>query len=360
MSRGFSSNDQPACTTLSHPPDFAPFDMTWNILNTAKPFVASGKNGVRLLEAANCTVTTTARQCPLSVADLKAELPGIHAVIAGSDDFSAEILASPEAADLRIVQRWGVGYDAIDLEAATRQGIIIGYLPGYLDNVVADYHWALLLGIARRIPWGQAGMLKGEWSPAWGHDIVGRTLGIIGCGRIGTAVARRARGFDMRLLGSDPAPSKAARETGIDFISLDELLDQSDFVSINAAATEENRAFIGEAQLRRMKPTAYLINTARGSLLDESALLKALQENWIAGAALDCFVEEPLPAEHPLRTAPNVLLCPHMAPFAWGNAAEMNRGSAQNILDLLAGKHTNLVVNPEVFDSSALRVKSDA
>ena len=329
--------------------------MKWKILNLAKAFTLSGDNGVRILEEGGCEILATGRPCPLSVEDLKAELPGVDAVVAGSDDFCAALLEAPEAGDLKIIQRWGVGYDAIDVPAATRAGIVVGFLPGFLNDVVADYTWALLLGMARRIPWGQASMLEGEWKPSWGHDVVRRTLGIVGCGRIGTAVARRAQGFEMRVLGFDPFPNDAAREAGVEFVSLEELLEQSDFVSLNAAAMAENRGLIGEAELRRMKKSAYLINTARGSLLDEAAMVRALSEGWIAGAALDCYVEEPLPAEHPLRSAPNVLLCPHMAPCAWGNAREMNRGVAQTILDLKAGKRPEWVVNPEVFESGALR-----
>ena len=187
--------------------------------------------------------------------------------------------------------------------------------------------------------------------------MVRRTLGIVGCGRIGTAVARRAQGFEMRVLGFDPFPNDAAREAGVEFVSLEELLEQSDFVSLNAAATTKNRGIIGEAELRRMKESAYLINTARGSLLDEAAMVRALSEGWIAGAALDCYVEEPLPNDHPLRSAPNVLLCPHMASCAWGNAREMNLAVAQTILDLKAGKRPEWVVNPEVFESEALRAE---
>jgi phosphoglycerate dehydrogenase-like enzyme len=329
--------------------------MSWKILTTAKPFTFSGKNGAQMLEEGGCELVITGRSGPLSVEDLKAELPGVDAVVAGSDDFCAALLEGPEASDLKIIARWGVGYDAIDVPAATRAGIVVGFLPGFLDDVVADYTWALLLGMARRIPWGQASMLEGRWQPSWGHDVVRRTLGIVGCGRIGTAVARRARGFEMRVLAFDPFPNNAAREAGVKFVSLEELLEQSDFVSLNAAATPENRGIIGEAELRRMKERAYLINTARGSLLDEAAMVRALEEGWIAGAALDCFVEEPLPADHPLRSAPNVLLCPHMAPCAWGNACEMNRGVAQIILDLKAGRRPELVVNPEVFESEALR-----
>ena len=331
--------------------------MKWKILNLAKPFTFSGDSGVRMLEEGECELVTTEKPGPLSGEDLKSELAGVDAVVAGGDEFCAELLEAPEAGDLKIIARWGVGYDAIDVPAATRAGIVVGFLPGFLDDVVADYTWALLLGMARRIPWGQTSMLEGGWQPAWGHDVVRRTLGIVGCGRIGTAVARRASGFEMRVLAFDPFPNDAAREAGVEFVSLEELLEQSDFVSLNAAAMAANRGIIGEAELRRMKESAYLINTARGSLLDEAAMVRALSEGWIAGAALDCFVKEPLPSDHPLRSAPNVLLCPHMAPCAWGNAQEMNRGVAQTILDLKAGKRPDLVVNPEVFESEALRAQ---
>ena len=329
--------------------------MSWKILNLAPTFRDAGPEGRDLLEAAGCPVRETGRVCPLSAADLLTELAAVDAVVAGADDYSAALLAASETSGLKMIQRWGVGYDAVDIEAATAAGIVVGYLPGFLDDTVADYTWALLLGAARRIPWGQDTMRAGDWHVTWGHDVVERTLGIIGCGRIGTAVAERAKGFRMRLLGVDPFPSDAARAAGVEFVSLDELLAQSDFVCLNAAATPENRGLIGEAQLRQMKSSAYLINTARGTLLDEGAMVKALHEGWIAGAALDCFSEEPLPADHPLRQAPNALLCPHMAPYVWGNAREMNRAAAQNVLDLMNGQRPSLVVNPEVFDSANLR-----
>ena len=128
--------------------------MKWKILNLAKAFTLSGDNGVRILEEGGCEILATGQPCPLSVEDLKAELPGVDAVVAGSDDFCAALLEAPEARDLKIIQRWGVGYDAIDMEVATRAGIVVGFLPGFLNDVVADYTWALLLGMARRIPWG--------------------------------------------------------------------------------------------------------------------------------------------------------------------------------------------------------------
>ena len=329
--------------------------MSWKILVTARPFDTSNDNGKRMLKEAGCEVVMTTRSTPLSHDSLREELPGVDAVIAGSDDFSEATLSLPEAADLKLVSRWGVGYDAIDIAAATKQGIVVGFLPGFLDHVVADYTWALLLGAARRIPEGHYSVTHGSWEPAWGHDIHHRTLGIIGCGRIGVEVARRAAGFQMRVIACDPYPSDAAREAGVEFVPRETLLKESDFISVNAAATPENRNLIDEVALRRMKSTAYLINTARGSLIDEAALIRALEEGWIGGAALDAFAQEPLSVDHPLRSAPNALLCPHMAPFAHGTAQEMNAGVAQSVLDLMAGKQSKLVVNPEVFGSNNLR-----
>jgi phosphoglycerate dehydrogenase-like enzyme len=275
--------------------------------------------------------------------------------LASIDAFTAPVLDSPASAQLKIISRWGVGCDAIDLAAATRHGIVVANTPGVLNETVADFAFALLLAVARRVHVAQATVSEGRWQPPWGHDVHGKTLGLVGCGGIGQAMARRARGFDLRLLGCDVAPSPAAVQTGIRFVPLDELLAQSDFVSLHAALTPQSRGLLGEAQLRRMKPSAYLINAARGALVDETALARALQEGWIAGAALDTFDTEPLPAGHPLRQAPNVLLTPHCASFARETGERVSLLAAQAIVDLSQGRRPQRVVNPEVFKSPRLR-----
>ena len=248
-----------------------------------------------------------------------------------------------------------MGYDAIDVPAATKQGIVIAYTPGLLNDAVADYAMALLFALARRVHEGHLSMREGKWASGWGHDIGGKTLGIIGCGRIGQAVAKRASGFNMRLLGHDIAPNADASKLGIEFVPLDQLLAESDFISLHCALTPETRSLIGEVQLRKMKPSAYIINTARGAVLDEAALLRALKENWIAGAALDAFVVEPLPADHPFRTAPNLLLTPHQASFGFDTGARVSEAAAKAIVDLQAGRKPQWVVNPEVYSSPTLR-----
>jgi phosphoglycerate dehydrogenase-like enzyme len=161
----------------------------------------------------------------------------------------------------------------------------------------------------------------------------------------------------MRILGYELAPCPEAEKLGVTWVDLETLLQSSDFVSLHAALTPQSRGFIGENQLRRMKPSAFLINTARGALVDESALLRALQEHWIAGAALDAYVTEPLPAEHPLRSAPHVLLSPHHASFGRDTGERISLAAAQAIVDLSRGHSPKMVVNPEVLQSKALRAE---
>ena len=331
--------------------------MSWNILATPGTIAGIGAESAGFMRKNGCKVTIAEPFRAQSAAELRPLLAGIQAVYAGPDEFSAELLASPEAAELRIISRWGVGYERIDVEVATAHGIVIAYTPGMLDEAVADYTFALLLGIARRIHTAHATMSAGEWAPQWGHDVHGKTLGIIGCGRIGTAVARRAAGFNLRVLACDPFPNEAAKKLGVEFVPLDSLLAQSDFVSLHAAVTPKTKGLISEAQLKQMKPDAYLINTARGALVDEAALARVLNAGGIAGAAVDSFVEEPLLKEHPFRTAKNLLLAPHQAAFSNETGRKVSAACSQAIVDLMHGKRPKMVLNPEVFDSPQLRAK---
>ena len=329
--------------------------MAWKVLLTARTLDAVGHDAVALLRAAGCELTFPPKPGPHPAETLLPLLAGHDACLATTDAFTDAVLGSPQTATLKCISRWGVGYDAVDVPAATRHGIVVAYTPGVLDEAVADFAFALLLAIARRIHIGHENMAKGVWGGAWGHDVHGKTLGILGCGRIGQAVARRAAGFGMRLLGHDPAPQPAAEKLGVEFVPLDELLAQCDFLTLHAALTPQTRGLIGAAQLARMKPTAYLVNTARGALVDEAALAQALRDGVIAGAALDAFVKEPLSAEHPLRGCPNVLLTPHLASFARETGERVSHLAAQAILDLMHGKKPAHVVNPGVFQSPALR-----
>ena len=329
--------------------------MSWKVLITARTLNEVGQSALALLREAGCEVTLPPRFGPYMAEELLPLLRDHQAVLASMDRFTADVLASPEAAQLKIISRWGVGYDAIDIPAASAQGVVVAYTPGLLNETVADFAFALLLSIARRVHVGHASMSQGKWEAAWGTDVFGKTLGILGYGRIGRAMARRATGFNMRLLAHDPRSEPNLEEPRIQYVSLDELLAQSDFLSLHAALTGESRGLIGEAQLRRMKPTAYLINTARGALVDEEALTRALNENWIAGAALDTFTLEPLPATRPLRSAPNLLLTPHLASFARETGERVSLCAAQAIVDLMNGRKPQFLVDPSVYDSPKLR-----
>ena len=332
--------------------------MIWNVLVTASPLAdAVGAPARELLGDGGFSLVHPPRYGPLPEAKLLPLLEGVDAVYASVDRYTSAVLRSPQASRLKIISRWGVGYDSIDIAAATDSGIVVAYTPGLLDEAVADYAMALMLGLARRIHEGHASMRAGRWAPAWGADIAGQTLGLVGCGRIGQAVARRAAGFGMTLLAHDPAPQTAAEALGVSFVPLDELLDRSEFVSIHAALTPATRGLIGEPQLRRMKAGAHLVNTSRGAIVDEGALVRALNEGWIAGAAIDAFVTEPLPPDHPLTTAPNLLLTPHQASFGLQTGRRVSEAAARALVDAREGRRPRWVVNPAVFESPALRLR---
>jgi phosphoglycerate dehydrogenase-like enzyme len=300
--------------------------MSWNVILTARTLnvEAVGRRALELLRGAGCQLIHPPKYGPLTAGELQPLLAGVDAVFASMDQFTAAVLASPEASRLKLISRWGVGYDAIDVPAATQHGIVVAYTPGLLNDAVADYAMALLFALARRVHEGHLSMRAGQWASGWGHDIT---------------------------------PNSEAKKLGIEFVPLEQLLAESDFISLHCALTPETRGLIGEAQLRKMKPGAYIINTARGAVMDETALLRALNEKWIAGAALDAFVTEPLPAEHPLRTAPNLLLTPHQASFGFDTGARVSEAAARAIVDLQAGRKPQWVVNPEVYQSPALRAE---
>ncbi|MDB6020051.1 MAG: D-isomer specific 2-hydroxyacid dehydrogenase NAD-binding [Pedosphaera sp.] len=329
--------------------------MPWKVLITSAPIAKVGQPAAARLQQAGCQLIHASKAGGVNGQELLDLLHGTDAVIAGSDQFSAAVLASPAAARLKIISRWGVGYDAIDIPAATAHGIVVAYTPGLTDSAVADFTFALLLALVRHIPEGLRSMRDGLWLPAWGHDMAGKTLGILGFGRIGQAVAQRARGFDLQIIAHNPTPKPAAENPGVQFVSFDELLARSDYLTLHAAAKPQNRGLLGEAQFRRMKPTAYLVNTARGALIDEPALLTALREGWITGAALDVFCEEPLPPQHPFRSAPNLLLSPHQASSSRETGERVSAAAVDAILDLLHGRPPKHLVNPEVLTSPQLR-----
>lgn len=277
-------------------------------------------------------------------------LQGVDALIAGGIKVTRKVL---EAADrLKIVARRGVGFESVDLQAATERGVVVTITPGALNHSVADFTFGLMLSIARKIPIADKAVRGNKWLVFMGTDLWNKTLGIIGLGRIGKGVAKRARGFEMKILAYDIYQDEAfAREHGVQYVSLEELLQQSDFVSINAPLSTSTSHLIDEKALNLMKPTAFLINTARGGLIDEKALIKVLQEKRIAGAGLDVFAQEPL-KESPLRELDNVVLTSHIAGYSIESTRASGMMAAQNVVTVLQGNRPEpaCVVNPEVYE----------
>jgi glyoxylate reductase len=267
-------------------------------------------------------------------------LEGLLALL--TDPVDADLLAA--APSLRAISNYAVGVDNVDLAAATERRIPVGNTPGVLTESTADLALALMLGIGRRIAEGDGYVHRGEWR-TWdpglllGRDLHGATVGIVGFGRIGRAVARRCEGFDCELLHT-------SRRGGV---ALEELLERSDFVTLHAPLTPETRGLIDAVALGRMKPTAYLINTARGPLVDTGALVSALRAGQIAGAALDVTDPEPLPGDHPLLGAPGLLVVPHIASAAHATRERMADMAVDNLLAGLAGERMPNCANPEVY-----------
>jgi len=264
-----------------------------------------------------------------------AEADGLICLLTDRVD-AALIDASPR---LRVISTVAVGYDNIDVAAAARRGIPVGNTPGVLTETTADLAFALILAAARRIVEAERFVREGRWR-TWdpnlllGYDVHGATLGIVGFGKIGQAVARRARGFDMRILcvsRSDIVTPNTQR------VTLGELLRASDFVSLHVPLTAETHHMIGEHELRSMKRTAILVNTARGGVVDQAALARALEEGWIAGAGLDVAEVEPVPPDDALLRAPNVTLLPHIGSASHATRARMAAMAVDNCLAGLRG-----------------------
>jgi glyoxylate reductase len=279
---------------------------------------------------------------PMSRDVLLGEVHGVRAILASvTERIDQELLDAVPS--LKVVAEYGVGYDNIDVAACTRRGVIVCNTPGVLAETTADLTWALLLGASRRVGEGIDHVKQGRWQ-AWsptvllGQDVHHRTLGIVGLGAIGWEVARRAMGFDMRVLycSTRPHPELEARAP-VTRVDLETLLRESDFVSIHVALTRETRHMFSTAQFKTMKQSAYLINVSRGSVVDQQALYAACRTGEIAGAALDVTDPEPMPASDPLLSLANVLVVPHVGSATIATRIRMGSLASRNIVAVLAG-----------------------
>ena len=260
------------------------------------------------------------------------------------------------APGLKVISQLSVGLDNVDLPEATRRGVPIGYTPGILAKSTADLAFALLMAAARRIGESERWVRQGNWQIAhhpmhWlGVDIHESTLGIIGMGQIGQEVAKRARGFDMRVLyySRTRKPELESRH-GMEYAELPELLSASDFVSLHIPLTEETRHYIGKRELRMMKPTAVLVNAARGPVVDSQALYTALKEGWIRAAAVDVTDPEPIPLDDPLLTLENLVVTPHIGSASEESRRQMCLMAARNLLAGIKGRRLEHCVNEELY-----------
>ncbi len=302
-----------------------------------------------------CDAEIWQEDLPPSRVTLLDRVQGIHGLLPLlTDKIDLEVMQAA-GKNLKVISNHAVGYDNIDIAAATQLGIPVGNTPGILTDATADFAFSLLLSAARRITEADQYVRSGQWktwSPALllGADISGSTLGIIGFGRIGQAVARRAEGFNMKIIFHDPNWNETESGLNASPVDLDTLLHQSDFITIHTPLTTQTQHMIDAASFNKMKPNAILINTARGGVVDPTALYTALKDHRIQAAALDVTEPEPLPLDSPLLELENLIICPHIASASNSTRARMSIMAAENLIAGLKGEKLPNCVNPEVYD----------
>ena len=326
--------------------------MTNKVLVTLSfsPDMIAGFDGcVKMLTDKGFEVEVDARYRSLRTEELVPALRGVYAHVASAEQLTDAVMAaSPE---LRIISRMGVGYDAVDLPAATRRGIALTITPGANADAVAEYTVALMLALTRRVPAIDNGTRQGRWETTFGNSIYGKTLGIIGTGNIGKRVVRNLSGFAMRVLAYDPFPDEAfARTYGATYCGLERILRESDYISVHCPLNDETERLISVKEFALMKPSARIVNCARGEIIDEKALYDALAERRIAGAALDVYEKEPFDQDNPLFGLDNVVLSPHIAGMTYECRRTVIETAFQNIIDIAGGGRPEGLINPEVMD----------
>lgn len=307
------------------------------ILVTALSFSKYSKGPLSLLQKAGCEVVWNPTGLPLQEDQLCQMVADCEAILVGVDPITRRVLEAGKK--LKVVAKHGVGVDNIDLQAAAALGIQVTNGPDTNSEAVADLTFGLMLAAARSIPLADKSTREGKWPRLVGPELYRKKLGILGLGAIGKRVAKRAAGFSMEVLAYDVYQDTAfAAAHQVRYASLAEVLRESDFVTLNLPLLPDTREIINEKTLSLMQPTAYLINTARGELINEQALYQALKTDRLAGAALDAFIQEPPPADHPLLQLPNVVVTPHMGANSYEANRNMGMAAATNILAVFRGE----------------------
>ena len=324
----------------------------------AKIFVTRKIPGKALEELLNSghEVSISDQDRPLSEEELLEKARGVEALLTLLTDRVNGDVMDAIGPQLKIVANYAVGFDNINIKAATDRGVVVTNTPSdEVNEAVAEHTWALILALARRIVEADEAVRRGAykgWEPAifLGRTLKGKTLGIIGLGRIGSKVARRASGFEMRVLYNKRKRDELLeKQLGTEFADLETLLSQSDFITLHVPLTEQTRRMINRETIAKMKKGAYLINTARGPVVEEHALVEALRQGHLAGAALDVFENEPN-VNPELIGMENVILTPHIASATWEVREKMGQQAVRSILDVLAGKKPQNLVNEEVWE----------
>jgi phosphoglycerate dehydrogenase-like enzyme len=302
----------------------------------------------KLLHDAGFELVFPKRPAQLTEEELLQFLPGISATIAGMEPYTRRVLKAHPT--LRVIARAGVGYDAVDLAAATDCGVAVAIAPGTNHECVAEHTFSLILALAKGLILQHAAVLAGQWPRQATIPLRGRNLGIAGLGRIGKAVAIRGAGFGMKLLAHEPFPDQAfVTQHKVTLMPFDQLAKEADFLSLHVPMTPESRYLINKRTLALMKPTAFLVNTSRGGLVNEKDLMEALAGRRIAGAGLDVLEQEPPPVDHPFFKLDNVVLTPHAAGVDLKSRDDMANSAAQAIISLSRGEWpAEKVVNAEV------------
>ncbi len=320
------------------------------ILVTARSFRHTPGRHKELLEESGYQVVESPVDRPLKEAEMVELIGDVDGAILGLDEVTAKVIDAGEK--LKVLSRYGVGVDRVDLEAATAAGVVATNTPATNHIAVAELTLGFMLSLARRIPQHDRGVREGSWARVRGTELAGKTLGIVGLGWISKEVIRRAYAFDMKILAQTGYPDEElVDQYSVEYVPLDRLLKEADYISLHCSVTPGRVGLIGEQELRAMKPTSYLINTARGELVDEDALFRALQEGWIAGAAMDAFTEEPATAS-PLLRLDNFIATPHVGATTYESIERMGILAVENALQVLRGERPRYVVNPEVYGES--------
>ena len=319
------------------------------VLVTSKSFGKAAPDAIEMLRAHGIEVVWGSKPS-MSAAEIAAEIGGCDALVVGNDTVDAGVLAAADR--LRLVHMHGTGLDAIDVASATQKGVLVANAPGANRNAVAELTVALMLVAARRIDRHIEILKSGRWERTPGNEVSGKTVGVLGLGNIGQRIVELLAGFGTRVVGVDVAPDRSwAERAGVALAaSPDDVFAQADFVVLALSLNAHTRGYVDARRLALMKPTAYLVNTARGGLVDDAALCAALAEKRIAGAAIDVFDPEPLPLDSPLR-ASGATLTPHLAATSVESAGNVSRIVARNVIDVLLHGRTECTVNPQALQA---------